>query len=45
MRAFLLARKLLHNIAPWWLPGKHQGQSLEAELKKAEEIVREMLGI
>jgi hypothetical protein len=40
---FLWLEKLLHNTAPWWLPGEHQGQSLEAELKKSELIVRAML--
>jgi Phosphotransferase enzyme family len=40
---FLWLEKLLQNTAPWWLPGEHRGQSLEAELKKSELIVREML--
>ena len=35
--------KLVENIAPWWLPGQHQGKELASELKKSEEIVREML--
>ena len=40
---FLWLEKLLHNTAPWWLPGEHHGQSLEVELKKSELVVREML--
>ena len=35
--------KLVDNIAPWWLPGEHEGADLAAELKKAEATVREML--
>lgn len=30
---------MLNYIAPWWLPGKHEGDALEKQLKKAEQLV------
>lgn len=30
---------LVSYVAPWWLPGKHTGEGLAKELKKAENLV------
>jgi Ser/Thr protein kinase RdoA (MazF antagonist) len=35
--------KLVNNLAPWWLPGPHEGDELLAQLLKAEEVVRDMI--
>lgn len=35
--------RMLENIAPWWLPGPHEGEALQEELKQAEAIVLEKI--
>jgi hypothetical protein len=30
---------VVNYVAPWWLPGKHEGEGLVKELKKAEAVV------
>jgi hypothetical protein len=38
-----LLQQLVQNIAPWYLPGKYQGQELEQELYKSKMLVEEIL--
>ncbi|RBQ64586.1 hypothetical protein FVER14953_12312 [Fusarium verticillioides] len=38
-----LLEELVEKIAPWWLPGKFQGEQLEQELNKVKARVGELL--
>ncbi|KAH7183697.1 kinase-like domain-containing protein [Fusarium flagelliforme] len=38
-----LLQQLVQNIAPWYLPGKYQGEGLEQELNKSKVLVEELL--
>ncbi|KAF4335460.1 kinase-like domain protein [Fusarium beomiforme] len=38
-----LLEELVEKIAPWWLPGEHQGEKLEEELKRVKVRVEEVL--